>query len=261
MVEGKENQLSAVGRPFDQAIVDENGVKYYTITLLRYTYISKDYTGKEKKETVYIPVFVTKKVTMNSYLSILSGEEYSLKEATTNGWKDGVVISHDSVYTVYSEFVYDNVREEKAFSDLKINKTLKFESKGTNGYQAFNVQPGTKYTLVDVQTGTEYYYTVPKNTSVSEIPFSEFKDSEGKAYSQRNIGTDITIKKETYTSIAYQGDEGSEDIFTDVGLERFVIVVEPSGADNNTVYRLSIATEVVDENENKKEHKNIKGSH
>lgn len=253
VVEGEENQLSAVGRPFDQVIVGENGVKYYTITLLRYTYISKDYTGKEKKETVYIPVFVTKKVTMNSYLSILSGEEYSLKEATTNGWKDGVVISHDSVYTVYSEFVYDNVREEEAFSDLKINKTLKFESKGTNGYQAFNVQPGTKYTLVDVQTGTEYYYTVPENTSVSEIPFSVFKDSEGNAYIQRNIGTDITIEKDSYTSIAYQGDEGSEDIFENVGLERFVIVVEPSGADNNVNYRLSIETEVVDENNEPKE--------
>ena len=253
VVEGEKNQLSAVGRPFDQVIEAENGDKYYTITLLRYTYISKDYKGKEKKETIYIPVFVTKKVTMNSYLSILSGEEYSLEEATTNGWKDGVVISHDSVYTVYSEFVYDNVREEEAFSNLKINKTLKFESKGTNGYQAFNVQPGTKYTLVDVQTGKEYYYTVPENASVSEIPFSEFKDGNGGKYIQRKIGTDITIEKDSYTSIAYQGDEGSEDIFTDVGLERFVIVVEPSGADNNVNYRLSIETEVVDENDDPKE--------
>lgn len=248
------NKLSAEGRPFDQIIETTDG-KYYTITLLRYTYSAYDYLGKEKKETIYIPVFVTKKVTMNSYLSILSGEEYSLTEACTNGRKDDVVISHDSVYTIYSEFVYDAVRTEESFSDLKVEKSLKFEALGADKqYQDFYVQAGTKYTLVDVQTGKEYYYTVSES-AVSEIPFSQFTDSEGNPYKQRNIGEDgITITEEEYMSIGYYGGVAGTDKFSGTsGLERFFIVVEPSGTDINVSYRISITTNAVDGNEANKE--------
>ena len=250
----ENNQLSSEGRPFD-AIIDTNEGSYYTISLLRYTYKSYKYDGtSEEKETIYIPVFVTKKVTLNSYLSILEGEEYSFDEVLNNGHKDQVVISHDSVYTMYSEFVYDEVRNEEAFKNLKIEKTLKFETIGSNGsYVPIKIQPGTKFTLVDAQTGEEYYYTASEE-SVSEIPFSDFKNAGGAGYTQRKIG-DITITETDYKSIGFQGVADSQrDTFVgEVGIERYFIVVEPSGKDNNMSFRVSIATKVENESNQSKE--------
>ncbi|MBQ4521472.1 MAG: hypothetical protein IJA10_00760 [Lachnospiraceae bacterium] len=247
-----DNELSSQDCPYD-VVIEQGNDKYYTISLLCYTYHSYSYDQTEKKETIYIPVFVTKKVTVNSYLSILEGEEYSLEQAVTNGYKDNVVISHDSTYTVYSEFVYDDVRKEDGFSDIEIEKTLVFETNKADGYEAINMQSGTKYTLIDVQTGKEYYYMVPEG-GVSEIPFSSFVDADGEPYSQRNIGDGITTTKTDYTSITYKDSTASQDTFEgEVGLERFFIVVRPSGKDNNMSFRLSIKTKAVDANDEDKE--------
>lgn len=254
------NRLSLANSIYDQYIDAGNGEKIYTITLLSYTYTcpvaTSDGTTVNREETIYIPVFVKEKVTVDSYIRVLSNEEYSLSNASKIGYKDEVTVSHDSIYTIYSEFVYDGIRNNKAFLNDKLDKFIYSENAG--GVDSFTV--GTKMTLIDYQTGIAYYYTVDGNLEDNnKIPFAIFKDKDGNNYEQRNISSGISdeLSFNSYTSIGYK--EGNdykpgEVTYKDdnskkgIGVERYFIIVEPAETENNIHFQLKIATEARDAN-------------
>lgn len=238
------NRLKLADSLYDEFI--EQGDDYiYTITLLCYTYTCPG-AADTRTETVYIPVFVKEKVTVDSYIRILSNEEYSLNEAVHNGYKDEVHISHDSVYTIYAEFVYDAIRLKDSFKNDRLDKILSFDT------TVDVITKGTKFILLDYQTGKSYYYT-SDGTEHNAIRFDSFKDEEGNPYVQRNISDGISADmcKDTYQSIGWKAGNTSvagTATYTDVGIERFYIVVEPPEEENNSVFHLNVKTEAVDVN-------------
>lgn len=254
------NRLSLANSIYDQYIDAGNGKKIYTITLLSYTYTcpvaTSDGTIVNRVETIYIPVFVKEKVTVDSYIRVLSNEEYSLSNASKIGYKDEVTVSHDSIYTIYSEFVYDGIRNNKAFLNDKLHKFIYAENAG--GVDSFTV--GTKMTLIDYQTGIAYYYTVENNLeNNNKIPFEVFKDKDGNSYEQRNISSGISddLSFNSYTSIGYkEGNDYKPGEWTykddnnkkGIGVERYFIIVEPAETENNIHFQLKIATEAKDAN-------------
>lgn len=242
------NRLNLAQSLYDEFIQKGDG-NVYTITLLCYTYTCP---GAEdtRTETIYIPVFVKEKVTVNSYIRILSNEEYSFNEAYNNGYKDEVHISHDSTFTIYSEFIYDAIRLKDSFKNNKVHKSISFDA-------TVNViNKGTKFTLIDYASGKAYYYTAD-GTEENIIPFEEFKDENDVPYEQCIIGAesdggipDKMVKSE-YTSIGHIKDNNhiaGTDKYENVGLERFFIVVEPPEEVNNSVFYLNIKADAKDIN-------------
>lgn len=242
------NRLNLAQSLYDEFIQKGDG-NVYTITLLCYTYTCP---GAEdtRTETIYIPVFVKEKVTVNSYIRILSNEEYSFNEAYNNGYKDEVHISHDSTFTIYSEFIYDSIRLKDSFKNNKVHKSISFDA-------TVNViNKGTKFTLIDYASGKAYYYTAD-GTEDNLIPFEDFKDENDVPYEQCIIGAesdggipDKMVKSE-YTSIGHIKDNqqvSGTDKYENVGLERFFIVVEPPEEVNNSVFYLNIKADAKDVN-------------
>lgn len=228
--------LSLDDCPYDERIVKDNGDVYYTITLLQYTYGVKTTTGTYK-ETVYIPVYVKEKVTVRSTVRILSGEDYSYTNAKTEGKFGELVIAHGSLYTIFTEFTYDSIRLKEAFKDITVKKTLVF----ANSQEP--IPKGTKLTLVDSQTGKDYYYTVG-DEEINEIPFTAFTN-DGTAYTERKIGTgDITLTANNYTM--FDGTLIKEE----VGIERYFIFVEPPEGDHNITFDFEVKAEPLDQNTN-----------
>ncbi len=242
------NRLLVATSIHDEVIKD-NADTLYTITLLKYTYTSKGVTDdRAKTEVLYIPVFVKEKVTLDSYIRILSDEEYSLTRAQKEGYKNDVTISHDSVYTIYTEFVYDAIRLKNSFKSDKVNKSIIFD---TNGSTVSVMSEGTKFTLVDYYTGESYYYVSTGDELHNEIMFTDFKDKDGNSYQTRNIGDDISGKmaSNSYKSIGYKNEDtyySGNVTYTDVdnkngiGVERFFIVVEPPENANTAVVQLKM---------------------
>lgn len=238
------NRLKLATSLYDEFIQQGNDY-IYTITLLCYTYTCPG-SVDTRTETLYIPVFVKEKVTVDSYIRILSNEEYSLNEAIHNGYKDEVHISHDSVYTIYAEFVYDSIRLKDSFKNDRLDKILSFDT------TVDVITKGTKFILVDYQTGKSYYYT-SDGTEQNTIRFDYFKDEAGNPYVQRNISDGISADmcRDSYQSIGWKSGNTSVDgatTYTDVGIERFYIVVEPPDEENNSVFHLNVKTEAVDVN-------------
>ena len=240
------NRLKLATSIYDE-IIKDNSDTLYTITLLKYTYVCKGSNG-DRTEVLYIPVFVKEKVTLDNYIRILSDEEYSLARAQKEGYKNDVTISHDSVYTIYTEFVYDAIRLKNSFKADKVNKSIIFD---TNGSTVSVMSEGTKFTLIDYYTGVSYYYVSTGNELHNEIMFTDFKDKDENPYETRNIGDDISGKmaSNSYKSIGYKNEDtyyNGNVTYTDVdnkngiGVERFFIVVEPPENANTAVVQLKM---------------------
>ncbi|MBQ3583996.1 MAG: hypothetical protein IJA27_04715 [Lachnospiraceae bacterium] len=228
-----EYTLSLDDCPYDERI-EKDGEIYYTITLLQYTYRARTTTGIYN-ETVYIPVYVKEKVTLRSSVRILSGEDYSYTSAKTEGKSGELVIAHGSQYTIFAELTLDSIRLKEAFKDIVVNKTLVF----ANSQES--IPKGTKLTLVDYQTGKEYYYTVG-DEYINEIPFTAFTNN-GAAYTERKIGSDGV----TFTANNYTMFDGTT-ISGEAGIERFYIFVEPPEGDHNITFDFEIEAEPLDQN-------------
>lgn len=245
------NRLNLEQSLYDEIIQKDSG-NIYTITLLCYTYTCPcPEAGKTKTETVYIPVFVKEKVTMDSYIRILSNEEYSLNTASSSGYKDSVHVSHDSTYTIYSEFIYDSIRLKDSFKNNKVKKSLNFDV--DSGVSVIN--KGTKFTLIDYFSGKSYYYTADGSENNS-IPFEKFKDENGQNYEQCSIGSGPggipdDMVKDKYTSIGWlengSNKPGTHE-YENVGIERFFIVVELPDEVNDSVSFVNIKADAVDVN-------------
>lgn len=226
--------LSLENCPYDER-VEKDGNIYYTITLLQYNYKVKTTTGTHS-ETIYIPIFVKEKVTIRSSVRILSGEDYSYTNAKAEGKSGELVIAHGSYYTIFAELAYDSIRLKEAFKDITVKKTLVFANTQES------IPEGTRLTLVDSQTGKDYYYTIG-DEYINQIPLTAFTNN-GVAYTERKIGTDDGV---TLTASEYEMFDGTV-IKGEAGIERYYIFVEPPEGDHNITFDFEIKAEPVDQN-------------
>lgn len=219
--------------PYDEFIAEEGVGTYYTVTLVEYTYKCRMTSGVVKTETIYIPIYVKEKVTMRSNVRVIGDEDYSYSDAKTDGKSGSIVIAHGSIYTIFAEFAYDEIRLKPSFAETRTDKTLIFD----NNLQG--LPKDTKLTLVDSQTGKAYYYVIEADSDaadrVNKIKFTDFKDADGNTYTEKCIGNgDISFVENNHRMIDNNILNGS------CAIERFYIFVEPPEGSLNITFRLSV---------------------
>ena len=244
-------------------VVDNNKIKYreltyddmgddgsYTITLLYFRYGWEGADAKNHYETIYVPVYVVERIAFYSNLHIMEGENYSLEDAHDSNisYSGNVTVAHDSTYTLFAELAYGTGRMKNAYRDFKVAKTLTFQRatgqtpEGEYTWGEAVIPEGMQFTLVDVQTGQPYYYTIPEG-GVTSIDFTTFKDAKGQSYDNREIGS---IEK---TTSSYQ--YGDTDLSGyDFGLEQFYIYVDSSHVEKmeNNIFKISVTTDKTEQN-------------
>ena len=223
---------------YDIAEMDQDGntTGDGTFSLLEITYKQKDYeridtgTATGEKVTLQIPVFVVERLTIDTNLKIVEGEVYNAKKAKENGINKEPLLSNDSSYTLYTEYIYGSARERYSNDQkpLTISKTLsmtrKREDSGSTGdVQSVSFWPGTRLTLIDVcDSDKVYYYTVDGTEEVIKYEF--FKDSEGNPYQNKPIHLDENGGLEIYEDEELFVTDDIE--YKNVAVEKFLIIVD-----------------------------------
>lgn len=207
-----------------------------TISVVAVTYGWASYTVNgttiTPEETIYIPIYVVERLEVNSIVRMAEGAEYSLETLQSKNEATNILMANDTTYTIYSEYLYGSARIK--YKDIQVQKTFKLETMGANDeYVAKVIAKGTRLTLVDLDTGIPYYYTVT-NESITEIDFVDFKDALGQPYKLRKM-------EQVSTLTDYNAIDGNT--YEDVGRERYIIVVDCSKVDDKKkeIYRLSIS--------------------
>ncbi len=145
------------------------------------------------------------------------------------------LLANDSSYTLYMEYIYGSARNKYSTEDnpICIDKTLGITYMDANG----NAVPakfwaGTRLTLIDVSDSSKvYYYTVKDKDTL--IKFSQFvedpKDPDSPKYKNKPIhGED---GKDIYENGKEFPAEDMDQPYTDVAVERFLIIVDTTLVD------------------------------
>jgi hypothetical protein len=250
--EGKESSL----KTDDHKNIESRYLTYdektedgaYTISLVSLTYGWKGADGNQRSETIFIPVYVEQRIIMCSDLHILEGEQYSYANAHNNqvSYQGNVTVAQDSTYTLYAEFAYSAGRQNHPQRFIAKKLELQHKTGDNNSWEDTNIPAKMKFTLVDVQTGQEYYYTATGDEAEG-IEFSAFQDRSGKSYEYRQFG-DITITEESYT-YTESGTNETKTLTGNFGLEQFYIFVDSTSVqrEDRRIYRWSISTDCTEE--------------
>lgn len=183
---------------FDQ--YDET-TKTLTYTELTYTYQWSDGSGTHRRDYV-LPIFVEEPLQVNVEMSIQAGRVNSV-EAMENASKDSVVMANDSDSTLLLEYTYGKARKSY---DVTMPKKL-WMTEGT-AENALKYSVGTKLLLIDVTGGNKpYYYTVSASTG-DQISFTEFTDSAGNPYKERQINREDFEGTEQFLLQTIRSDTG-----------------------------------------------------
>ncbi len=220
-----------------------------TITLLEMSYGWTTGTGETVRETYYIPVYVLERLDVTTFIRMKEGAVYSYAsmQDSANTVGDGtnersVIMANDTTYTMAVEFLYGSGR--KKFKDETVDKVFKLEQKSVSGSgnspKALPV--GTKLTLIDVETGYSYYYEATAENQApilagtkDSISFTEFvrvpgDETLGK-YENHTMHQIDTLNSDTMQQ-SYESFEkdasGKNQVFSDVGIERYLLVVDGS---------------------------------
>ncbi len=219
---------------------DENG-KGTTFSMITITYRQKDYTavdgGRVDGKTIElkIPAFVVERLTIDTYLKMVEGEVYNADKAKAEGTDKNPLLANDSTYTLYMEYIYGSARDTYSNDDepICINKVfgITYMDEMGNAVPA-KLWPGTRLTLIDVcDSNKVYYYTVQEQDTA--IRFEQFQvdpeDPGSESYKNKPIhgekGMDIYKDGDGFPA------EDREEPYTDVAVERFLIVVDTTLVD------------------------------
>ncbi|MDE7434838.1 MAG: hypothetical protein K2N01_03300 [Lachnospiraceae bacterium] len=215
----------------------------YSISLVKFRYGWTCADGMARYETVYIPVFVVERITFFNSMSVMEGEQYSDARAhdPSVSYTEEVIVAHDSIYTLFVEMAYSDVRKKAAYQNYTVAKKLVFEqATGTDASGNYiwgqsRIPKGMRLTLVDARTGEAFYYTEEANDTW-ELDFTAFKDAAGNPYQLKKLGT--LPDAGSYT----KGDVTLED----AGLEQFYIYVDPLNVDEMTQDVFKISASITD---------------
>lgn len=212
-------------------------------TKLSYTELTFTYGWYGHQKTFKLPVFVEEPILYGVHTKLMEGKVVDVEAIKSNGVSDenaSVIMANDSDYTLLMEYTYGKARKNMP------NGTVVDKVFSVSAETAKYITPGTKLMLIDVLNGGKaYYYTVQAESSISQLKFTDFKDSAGNAYTNVSINKleDVTNNQNgTYTDI--NGHELSE-----VGVEQFLLTVlaSSSAADKKEVYTIEAGIQIDDE--------------
>ena len=252
-VDKNNDLIEIVYRNYDTAVEGEEE----TFSLLSITY-GKNYTSiggstvTDRKVTLHIPVFVIERLTIDTHFKIIEGNVYNVEHAKDKGISVDALLANNSIYTLYTEYIYGNARYKYSTdtNPITIEKTIGIYNRTNDEDDKPVIEwdtflPGTRLTLIDVcDSDKVYFYTVrgdEGNADPAAIRYTDFKDASGAPYINKQIHKNNGMEIHTGDSDLFEtkdtdgtgGHDNKTFTYQDVAVERFLIVVDPSMVEKN----------------------------
>lgn len=177
---------------------------------------------------VYVPVMTRKIYQYDFYTTAFSGTQYYPSKYTNetgdngfNGSKPKVLVeNYDTPVTAYLRWAYPadtfikDIMGGSSGLDWNYNKVLNLNVH--IGGTEKTIPKGTQFVLIDKNNkNKEYYYTVTGNEKyngeILQLPFSDFTDSSGKAFSEADfsdmVSSQLEFTKTTKADGSFVEDE------------------------------------------------------
>ncbi len=177
---------------------------------------------------VYVPVMTRKIYQYDFYTTAFSGTQYYPSKYTNetgdngfNGSKPKVLVeNYDTPVTAYLRWAYPadtfikDIMGGSSGLDWNYNKVLNLNV--NFGGTEKTIPKGTQFVLIDKNNkNKEYYYTVTGsekyNGEILQLPFSDFTDSSGKAFSEADfsdmVSSQLEFTKTTKADGSFVEDE------------------------------------------------------
>lgn len=208
--------------------------KFDSDTRGQFTLIDVQYkdptVGKNAKVVyhVYVPVMTRKIYQYDFYTTAFSGTQYYPNKYTNetgnkgfNGSNPKVLVeNYDTPVTAYLRWAYPadtfikDIMGGSSGLDWNYNKVLNLNV--NIGGAEKTIPKGTRFVLIDKNNkNKEYYYTITGiekyNGEILQLPFSDFTDSSGKAFSEANfadmVSSQLKFTKTTKSDGLFVEDE------------------------------------------------------
>lgn len=198
--------------------------KFDSDTRGQFTLIDVQYTdptvSKNAKVVyhVYVPVMTRKIYQYDFYTTAFSGTQYYPSKYTNETGNKGfngsdpkvLVENYDTPVTAYLRWAYPadtfikDIMGGSSGLDWNYNKVLNLNV--NIGGAEKTIPKGTRFVLIDKNNkNKEYYYTITGrekyNGKILQLPFSDFTDSSGKAFSEANFA-DMVSSQLKFTKTA-----------------------------------------------------------
>lgn len=197
--------------------------KFDSDTRGQFTLIDVQYNDPTKSTSnivyhVYVPVMTRKIYQYDFYTTAFSGTQYYPSKYTNetgnkgfNGSEPKVLVeNYDTPVTAYLRWAYPadtfikDIMGGSSGLDWNYSKVLKLNV--NIGGAEKTIPIGTRFVLIDKNNkNKEYYYTITGkekyNGEKLQLPFSDFKDSSGKAFSEANFA-DMVSSQLKFTKTA-----------------------------------------------------------
>ena len=189
----------------------------------QFTLIDVQYTDPTKSTSnivyhVYVPVMTRKIYQYDFYTTAFSGTQYYPSKYTNETGNKGfngsdpkvLVENYDTPVTAYLRWAYPADTFIKdimgGFSGLDWNYNKVLNLNVNIGGAEKTIPKGTRFVLIDKNNkNKEYYYTITGNEKyngeILQLPFSDFTDSSGKAFSEANFA-DMVSSQLKFTKTA-----------------------------------------------------------
>lgn len=211
----KFTQFQAKSDKFDS---DTRGL--FTLIDVQY----KDPTGSTSNIVyhVYVPVMTRKIYQYDFYTTAFSGTQYYPNKYTNETGNKGfngsdpkvLVENYDTPVTAYLRWAYPadtfikDIMGGSSGLDWNYNKVLNLNV--NFGGAEKTIPKGTRFVLIDKNNkNKEYYYTITGkekyNGKILQLPFSDFKDSSGKAFSEANFADMVSSQLEFTKTVKADG--------------------------------------------------------
>ena len=208
--------------------------KFDSDTRGQFTLIDVQYTDPTVSKSptvvyhVYVPVMTRKIYQYDFYTTAFSGTQYYPSKYTDekgdngfNGSKPKVLVeNYDTPVTAYLRWAYPadtfikDIMGGSSGLDWNYNKVLNLNV--NIGGAEKTIPKGTQFVLIDKNNkNKEYYYTVTGNEKyngeILQLPFSDFTDSSGKAFSEADfsdmVSSQLEFTKTTKADGSFVEDE------------------------------------------------------
>ena len=217
-ISGDDVTLSTYGLTVDCSVGADNKFtlfqaksdKFDSDTRGQFTLIDVQYTDPTVSSNakvvyhVYVPVMTRKIYQYDFYTTAFSGTQYYPSKYTDEKGDNGfngsnpkvLVENYDTPVTAYLRWAYPadtfikDIMGGSSGLDWNYNKVLNLNV--NIGGTEKTIPKGTQFVLIDKNNkNKEYYYTVTGsekyNGEILQLPFSDFTDSSGKAFSEANF--------------------------------------------------------------------------
>lgn len=267
--------------------------KFDSDTRGQFTLIDVQYTDPTKSTSnivyhVYVPVMTRKIYQYDFYTTAFSGTQYYPSKYTSETGNKGfngsdpkvLVENYDTPVTAYLRWAYPSdtfikdIMGGSSGLDWNYNKVLNLNV--NIGGAEKTIPKGTRFVLIDKNNkNKEYYYTITGrekyNGEILQLPFSDFTDSSGKAFSEANFADMVssqlkftkTVKadglfvedekgnmtvtidgKKTTIRTANDGETGRFDLSTDTKnlTEDYYLTMTTAKAENVLFHQFQLTT-------------------